>query len=255
LKTPIIPDIVMADPSKRSSREWKKAVEDLINYWRDRERPCPKCGQIYKAEGNRGGCPNCGSYYYASNPGVPASGLAARDAFHLQIPDFPDPAWVAEKEGTIGFDVDEMEIEVRRAIDEFCENQDGETYYAFAIDASMLCLNSVEAFERSLAEYLEKYPRYYETAEQVEDLRLNSGDWDHQGFSDLDESHGFSEDLYQDHYDLGAQIETDEDREAFARTPYALAMNELLERLKSPDAFTKLKRTEDFRILRVEHNY
>jgi hypothetical protein len=46
------------------------------------------------------------------------------------------------------------------AIAEFARRHEAETFYAFAIDASMLCLNSEECAAATLKKYQERWERY-----------------------------------------------------------------------------------------------
>lgn len=42
------------------------------------------------------------------------------------------------------FDVEKMFLPAKKAIETFAKDNQEETFYAFSIDASMLCLNSLE---------------------------------------------------------------------------------------------------------------
>lgn len=136
-------------------------------------------------------------------------------------------------------------------IDRFAHTHKRETFYAFAIDANMLCLNSQEAFQESLDRYRAKFPGDYETESEINELRCNTGDWEYQGFAKLSPENGFADDLYDDHYDLGL----DGDENALMSTAYAVAMDELLLRLREVNPFRALRTTPDFSTTRVEHNY
>lgn len=127
-----------------------------------------------------------------------------------------------------------------------------ERFYAFAIDADLLCLNTLESFEQCLKAYHEWYPDRYHQPEIVEELRMSTGDWAYQGFARMDRENGFDEELYAKHYDIGFD---DADSTALRDTDYAVAMDELLESLKQRIAFDVLRRTDHFVICRVEHEY
>lgn len=149
------------------------------------------------------------------------------------------------------FDIDQLFTVVETAIRDFAAEHSGETFYAFAIDADMLCVNSNEAFAASLAKYQADYPDKYQDPENIEDLKYNTGDWHYQGFFDLEDEHGFDEDAYSDHYDeAGAS-----DGGTAPHTPYAKAMSALILRLQDSDVFAPLTCTEDFRISWVDHSY
>ncbi len=149
------------------------------------------------------------------------------------------------------FDIDRLFTIVRAAIREFAASHSDETFYAFAIDADMLCLNSEEDFAKSLARYQADYPDKYHDEENIQDLKYNTGDWQYQGFFDLEDEHGFDADAYSDHYDeAGAS-----DDGTAPHTPYAKAMSALVAKLRDSDVFEPLKRTDDFRISWVDHSY
>ncbi|MBM9501636.1 DUF4303 domain-containing protein [Leptospira sp. 201903071] len=155
------------------------------------------------------------------------------------------------------FDVPVLAEFALAEIEKFSKEHREEIFYAFAIDASLLCLNSLESFEKSLKEYSSKWPKHYDTDEKIEKLKYNPGDWGYQGFVsfrdlNLEDEEGyrrgpFDDDLYDEHYNA--------DDESQKTTEYAKAMNEILEILKNKDAFRSLKKTEDFKVIRVEHNY
>jgi hypothetical protein len=203
----------------------------------------------------------------------------------------------------MAFDVDRLTGFCAEQIRQFAEDHADETFYAFAIDASLLCLNSKEAAavhlealqvrwarrtravgaweeltDDDLAEedfLLARHARRdgldrsdrtaclvvintsrararekgnpYEDPEAIRSLRENPGDWTYRAFAEMTEDEGFDEDAYGEHYDMD-----DEDQKNSA---YGLAMDEVLERLNRLDAFSVLRRTEDFYATRVEHDY
>src|SRR5262245_9050697 len=204
------------------------------------------------------------------------------------------------------FDVDKLLPYCRERIAQFAPDHSSKTFYAFAIDANMLCLNSVEEFAKTLHKYQSRWDRRtrsitaiadltdedlrnekfrlglaesckgvdrsdsdavlaeinegrsrmrsegceYRIAEGIRSLRENTGDWAYQGFADMDEDHGFDRDLYFNvHY-----YESSADGGA-PHTQYAIAMTELVERLRSSDAFKPLQLTDDFTVSWVDHNY
>ena len=101
------------------------------------------------------------------------------------------------------FDVDGLVRHAREAISSFAEVQ-GNTaisyFIGFAIDANLLCLNTVQDFESDLAEYRKRWPTHYES-KSILGMKWNTGDWaGYQGFAEFNESSGFSEDAYDFHY-------------------------------------------------------
>ncbi|MDP1588516.1 MAG: hypothetical protein Q8M07_12275 [Prosthecobacter sp.] len=206
------------------------------------------------------------------------------------------------------------------AIREFASQHPGEHFYAFAIDASLLCLNSEEEFAKKLKSYRDRDARrrriitdlHEVTAEDMQDfaadmrmdkvdignpddcrkyvlkrhqllypysiqrepshqspehiaaLRGNTGDWAYQGFATLTEKDGFDEAAYDTHYyrDGGGPDDDDIDEDDLDDEPseqapseYAVAMNELIERIRNSGALNALKLTHDFYATLVSHNY
>ena len=148
------------------------------------------------------------------------------------------------------FDVDQMTRASVQAILEFSQKHRDETFYGFAVDANMLCLNSLEAFEKTLQEYSRKYPAYQDDEARQMRLKMNAGDWEYQGFYSLSDSDGFCDPKYQDHYCLAS-----DDPSAASTSDYAQAMNALIERLTSSDVFDSINTTDDFAVQWVDHDY
>jgi hypothetical protein len=132
-------------------------------------------------------------------------------------------------------------------IEKFAVLHKEETFYAFSIDADMLCLNSEEKFHEILQSYQQKYPNEYNSAELIERLKYNTGDWKYQGFAEMTEENGFDSDAYDEHYGM-----SDEEQKT---SEYGLAMNELIKVLLERKAFDSLKKTDNFIANRVEHDY
>ncbi len=147
----------------------------------------------------------------------------------------------------IEFDIEKMASVSIRKIEEFAKEHTSEVFYAFSIDANLLCLNSISEFEKALVHYEKRWSKFYKTQEDIDDLKYNTGDWTYQGFYELTEEDGFVLDHYADHYDM------DDDQQKISK--YGLAMDKLLEVLSERDAFRHLNRTDDFLVNRVEHNY
>lgn len=61
----------------------------------------------------------------------------------------------------------------------------------------------------------------------------------------------WDEKLYDDHYNEAMDAEEFNTK----HTPYALAMSELVRQLERSDVFQSLRRTKDFYVTWVEHNY
>jgi hypothetical protein len=68
------------------------------------------------------------------------------------------------------FNVDELFDYCRQRIECFAREHSSETFYAFAIDSEMLCLNSLEQFARTLKEYQEKWDRRTRPIENIAEM-------------------------------------------------------------------------------------
>ncbi len=134
------------------------------------------------------------------------------------------------------FDVERLADFAEAEIQTFAMMHQDETFYAFAIDAQLLCLNSEEQFQKTLAHQGARDRKKY-----------NPGDWEYQGFAVFGEQDGFDEALYGEHHHLNAEQQK--------TSEYAEAIDEVLELLAARDAFGMLKKTADFRANRVEHDY
>lgn len=139
-----------------------------------------------------------------------------------------------------------------REIREFAKHHRDETFYGFAVDASLLCLNSIEKFEATLTQYRKQRPGKYLDAASVVELKMNTGDWEYQGFSDFCGQRGWDEELYATHYEIGFEDETSP---LLAKTDYALAIQAVLRELEKRQAFASLKHTDDFWVGSVGHGY
>lgn len=142
------------------------------------------------------------------------------------------------------FDHDRLLAFALDRIERFAAEHSSETFYAFAIDAALLCLNSVERYDAMLAGF-EKRGRLSD--EERAEVRADTGDWSYQGFAVMTAEHGFDERAYQEHY------AAPDDEQPF--TEYGRAMDRLVAALVDKRAFAYLRTTEDFYATRVEHSY
>jgi len=143
------------------------------------------------------------------------------------------------------FDVTKLINHTVKAIKDFAKKHQDETFYVFAIDGGLLCLNSEEAFEKTLKNYQTNDPKLYESKDAIESLKYNTGDFAYQGFSSFGE--GFVNHYYDEHCSLPAHKQID--------SRYAKAMDTILDQLEGINAFEPLKLSKDFTVIRVEHTY
>lgn len=144
------------------------------------------------------------------------------------------------------FDTEKLTEFAIKEINKFASTHQDETFYGFSIDASLLCLNSEEHFQKTLKTYSEKWGGY-DTEEKIADLKQNTGDWGYQGFAEFEDEVGFNYDEYLEHYH--------EDDDSQLTSDYSKSMSIVIKNLKKNDAFDSLKKAKEFRIEMAEHNY
>lgn len=156
----------------------------------------------------------------------------------------------------MGFNIEKMFEASVKAIQRFAKEHKNETFYAFSIDGSMLCLNSLECFAETLKYYQSKWPEEYAEPKNIEDLKQNTGDWEYTGFFDLEE--GFDHELYSDHYHIpfeNKKLSNNELLAMFEDTLYHTAMASLMQKILDSRALDLLNKTTDFKAFLSEHNY
>ncbi|PJZ31646.1 DUF4303 domain-containing protein [Leptospira kmetyi] len=143
------------------------------------------------------------------------------------------------------FDVKKLADFAQAEIEKFSLEHSNETFYAFAIDESRLCFNSVGHFEKALKELALQSPRYYDSPEKISTLRNDPDGWAYHGFACFRALNRgfqtpFDEALFQEHNQL-----EDKDKE---NSDYSSAMNEVLKILMERNVFQNIQRTKDFKI-------
>lgn len=138
---------------------------------------------------------------------------------------------------------------MQEAVDAFLAEHPGLRYYCFAFDCNAayseinLCLNTEADFVQTLQRYQEgPYGDSYQAAEDIEDLRYNTGDWEYQCFATF---YMLEEDAIEMLYG--------EDEEALL-TDMMRCNYELLAALCKTDAFARIPKTEEFRVLCIDHD-
>ena len=143
------------------------------------------------------------------------------------------------------FDTNKLCNQLSEIIENFAKEHPEETFYALTIEGNSLSLNSEESFDKTLKRYQTESPEYYSDADDIEDLKFNSGDFEYQGFAFL--TKGFVYHEYDEHCNL--------DWNGRASSNYTIAMEALIKKLKDQKVFKPLKITKDFKVLQVEHTY
>nr|PJZ91218.1 hypothetical protein CH379_19855 [Leptospira ellisii] len=149
------------------------------------------------------------------------------------------------------FDVKKLADFAQAEIERFSQEHQGDIFYAFAIDESRLCLNSVGHFEKALKELAVQSPRYYDSPEKIMTLRNNPYGWAYHGFSCFRAlNRGFQAPFDETLYEEYSQM----DEDARQDSAYTHAMDEVLKILQNRGVFDTLKTTKDFKVGRAELN-
>lgn len=131
----------------------------------------------------------------------------------------------------------------------FLNEHQGLAFYCFAFDCNaeyaeiLLCLNTDKDFQKSLNSYQSgSSKKYYQTDEDILCLRYNTGDWEYQDISSYTilEEIELSK-LYGDNYDL-------------IKSEIMTFNYQLLEQFCKTEAFEQIPKTQDFRVLCIDHD-
>jgi hypothetical protein len=78
----------------------------------------------------------------------------------------------------MAYNTDKLFASSKAAIVSFAERHREETFYGFAIDASMLCLNSIEQFQITLTEYRNRWLRRTRELGSIAEMTAEDHEWD-----------------------------------------------------------------------------
>jgi len=143
------------------------------------------------------------------------------------------------------FEISKLSNQISRAIKDFAKKHQNEIFYILTIEGNSLSLNSEEAFQKTLKKYQNEYPEDYNEKDAIENLKFNSGDFEYQGFYELQE--GYVHHYYQEHCSLSYEEQENSD--------YAIAMETLLKKLLEESILEPLRISQDFKAIQVEHTY
>ncbi|PKH51580.1 hypothetical protein CXF68_13190 [Tenacibaculum sp. Bg11-29] len=143
------------------------------------------------------------------------------------------------------FEIPKLTNQLKNAIKDFAKKHQNETFYILTIEGNSISLNSEEAFKKTLKEYQNKYPEFYNEKDAIENLKFNTGDFKYQGVCFLQE--GYIHHYYEEHCSL-----PDEEQNT---SEYTIAMETLLKELQDKDTFKPLKISRDFKATQVAHTY
>lgn len=147
-------------------------------------------------------------------------------------------------------------------VSNFLTEHPNEVFYAFAFDCNAeyaevnLCFNTESAFSSLLDESQSgKYKASYQSEEQINELRYNTGDWEYQSFST---HYALSEDeLFGDEED---QDEDGDDENEDGELNNTITENLLLHFSKTlveftrSEEFQKIPKTPDFKVFCIDHD-
>ena len=88
----------------------------------------------------------------------------------------------------MAFDLKKLAEHCAKSVKDFAKDHDDETFYAFAIDASMFCLNSVDQFEKTLKKYQDRWTRKSRAIASMSDMTAEDHEAEEFGL-DLAENH------------------------------------------------------------------
>lgn len=143
-----------------------------------------------------------------------------------------------------------------KSVKKFLKENSKLTFYAFGYDCNAeyaevnLCFNTEEAFEKTLKSYQKgEFAESYQSDEDIEDLKFNTGDWDYQCFdsiyllSDKELTKIFNQ-LPEDNYVSWNQ---------FLQELMEIFCEALLE-FSQTDVYKSIPKTEDFRVICIDHD-
>ena len=115
----------------------------------------------------------------------------------------------AEAQNVGSIDRDEVLAQAKDAIADFGARHNHETFYAFAFDATMLCLDSVEQFAAKMKD--PELRRSYlgnRSTPPIDAGAINPGDFEYQGFVDIGDEFPALRVAYNDYFEGGSTTAT-----------------------------------------------
>jgi hypothetical protein len=143
------------------------------------------------------------------------------------------------------FNPDKLAKVVADKIKEMAEKHSNETFYAFTIAGSHLCLNSIVMFQRTLKKQKLKFPDKYKDPNNLRHLKFNTQNWAYNDFYTLTDEDGFDRASFEKHCTMSMSDQLTSD--------YMNAMKKVLEILNNASAFDCLDKTSDFISNITEH--
>jgi hypothetical protein len=137
----------------------------------------------------------------------------------------------------------------QQAVEQFLTLHPSLTFYAFAYDCNAeyaevnLCFNTEEDFQQTLTHYQSgNYAQYYQSEQQIDELKYNTGDWQYQCFDTL---YVLSEAELSEIYGDNLERQISELMTLFSQVLLDFSKTEL---------FEKITKTENFRFICIDHD-
>ncbi|TYV36327.1 DUF4303 domain-containing protein [Listeria monocytogenes] len=164
-----------------------------------------------------------------------------------------------EEEDNMKVDTQKIVNFTIEGVEKFLQENPELTYYAFAFDCNAeyaeinLCVNTEKAFAETLARYQNgKHGENYQTEEDIQELKYNTGDWKYQCF---DTFYVFSDEELTAIFNQIYPNEVDDDYQA-----WEVYVNELLVtftesiiKFSETKTFEKINKTADFKFFCIDH--
>ena len=143
-----------------------------------------------------------------------------------------------------------------QGVENFLKENPNLEFYAFAFDCNAedagvsLCLNTESDFQKSLKDYQNgEFPEYYQSDENINDLKFNTGDWEYQCFDTLDV---FTNEELQEIFD---ELPDDDYKswQEFVNNLLELFTESLVEFTKT-ETYRKIPKSRDFLAFCIDHD-
>lgn len=143
-----------------------------------------------------------------------------------------------------------------KGVEKFLNENSNLEFYAFAFDCNAeyaevnLCLNTENEFQRTLTYYQNgDYPQYYQSDEDIKDLKFNPGDWEYLCFESTNVlSNNELAEIFQ-------SLPEDDDKswKRFVQEIMELFCETLIE-FRKTEIYRKIPKTDDFISFCIDHD-
>ncbi|MBC6297877.1 DUF4303 domain-containing protein [Listeria sp. FSL L7-1517] len=159
----------------------------------------------------------------------------------------------------MNIDIQNIVYFATKGVETFLKENPTLTFYAFAFDCNVeaaeinLCLNTEEAFAETLGAYQSgEYANQYQTVEQIQDVKYNTGDWKYQCF---DTFYVLTEEELTTVFNKLYPNEVEDDYQAWIGFINELLMEftKSLVAFSKTEAFKQIPKTADFEFFCIDH--